>query len=241
MTESNVPTVGSAPPAAPPADSKQSRSPNEDDLKALLASRDKKVAEMQQREQELQARMQELERRIMPPQAADALSEGLQSLRLREAAGDAEAHTQLEIGRQAAQTQIDLNRTKAMIQAKVTAEDWAAVERMLGNDPAVTQSKVKEALKLARGLKIDEVEADRSELQKRLEAAEAALEKERTRPRVPNMAMRPAAVPHDANVITAAEYREALKRGGEEARTIKARVNSARGSEGHLDIDYSKK
>jgi chromosome segregation ATPase len=241
MTESNVPAVVTNPPAAAPADTKQSRSPNEDDMKALLANREKKLAERDQEVADMRARMQELERRIMPVAPSDALSEGLQSLRLREAAGDAEAHTQLEIGRQAAQTQIDLNRTKAMIQAKVTAEDWAAVERMLGNDPAVTQSKVKEALKLARGLKIDDVETENSTLKERLAAAETALEKERTRPRVPNMALRPAAVPHDANTITAAEFREALKRGGEEARQLKARVNSARGADGHLDIDYSKK
>jgi hypothetical protein len=55
------------------------------------------------------------------------------------------------------------------------------------------------------------------------------------------MALRPAAVPHDAGAIPISEYREILKRGGEEARQLKARVNSARGADGHLDIDYSKK
>jgi hypothetical protein len=207
-------------------------------LKALLKNSEEKRLRVEQDAIATKQRLAQLEATVMGQRPQnDPLAEGLQSLRQREAVGDVEAHATLQIGREAAQTQMALQRQEAMIEAKVSPDDWKAVRNLLASNPGMD---VERAKKLARAEKSDDIESENAKLKEQLAQKERELQAANNRPRVPNMAMRPAAVAPDTTKISAAEAKAILAQGGDAAKAFKARRDSPPGTPGHLEVDYSK-
>lgn len=224
------------PPAAPPAEPAKGRSPNEDDLKALLKNREEKLAVEQAEKAALAARLQDLEQRVMGRyQNADPLTASFQTLTNDAQFGDERAQATLEVGKLAARAELNTNLTKAMVKAKVSAEDWDEVEGLIVQSGyRMTVEQAKERAKSVT----TKVVSERDKLQKELEQTKKELENERTRVRVPNMALMPAAVPVEGGSVPKSTYDAVVRAGGEAARKLKARVNSSKDAEGHLDIDW---
>jgi hypothetical protein len=186
----------------------------------------------------MQTRMQQLEQVVMGRQQPNPADEDVQQLRLRAQLGDQDARTTLFIGQQAAEAKFENALTKAMVKAKVQAEDWDEVEALVKQSGY--QMSVQDAVKRAKGTS-NRLEAENETLRKKLEAKEKEVEAERARVRVPTTAVTLAAVPVESGTISKAQYDAILRAGGEQAKTIKARVNSAKDSSAHLDIDYSQR
>ncbi len=230
-----VPPVDNVPPSAPPAG--ESRKLTPEDAQALAKTHEEKRKAAEQRALDAEARYQdaenrrrELEQRIFgQPQGADPISEGINAQRQSAALGDVQAMTTLEIGKTAAQTALENQRMKTMVRAGVKPEEWDAVEQQLLQNP---RQSVDEARKKARGPAAEEAD----QLRTKLAEAERKLAQEQTRVRVPNMSITPAAPPRDAATIPRAEYNAILARGGDEAKQLKARVKSPKGSDGHLEV-----
>ncbi len=226
------------PPVSEKPKPNESRSPNEEDYKALATINKKNYDEAQQRLAVQEARIRQLEAVALRP-PTDPRAEAIRSMQERAALGDPDAAAFVEVGRIAANAQIKADVMDAMAKGQVSAQDWDEVKELILNSVARgAPMSVEEAKKRARGVRVDEVEADRSKLREENERLKKELDAEKTRVRIPNMAARPAAVPHDAQTISAADMRSILAKGGEEARQLKARINAPRGSETHLEVDY---
>jgi hypothetical protein len=226
------------PPAAAPAEPNKGRSPNEDDMKALLASRQEKLTAAEQRAIAAEARLQQLEQTVMGrfQPASDPLTQGFQVLSNDAQFGDERAQATLEVGKLAARAELNTNLTKAMVKGRVNADDWDEVEALIVQSGyRMTVEQAKERAKGTMSKVVDE----KDKLAKELADTKKQLELERTRVRVPNMGTVPAAVPVEGGSIPKSTYEAVLKQGGDEARKLKARINSAKSAEGHLDIDWT--
>jgi len=228
---------GASPPSDPPTEKNGSRTPTPEDYAALARTHEEKRKAAEAALAEERARREELERRSMQPlypqQTNDPFANALNAHKTAAALGDEQSMFTLEVAKTAAQTALENQRMKAMIKGGVSAAEWDAVEQQLVQNPRLT---VDQARKVARGPAAEEAE----QLRQQLAETKRLLEQEKNRVRVPNMAITPAAPARDATKIPRAQANEILARGGEEARQLKARLNSPPGSEGHLEYDNSK-
>lgn len=225
-------------PAAGGDDGKGGRTPTADDLKALAKTHEDNLVKERAKVADLEAKVNALltQRATATAPPADPVLEGLQS----RASYDENAAAILNLtDRLAQQAQVaDLNTQvlEAIYAAGVPPERVSAVKQFIANSGY--KMSVKDADRLARGLSMDKVESEKSELAKENERLKKELEAAKTR--VPNMAMTPAVPVVDAaaEAIPASTYNAVLDRGGPQARALMERTKIPKGQPGHLEVEF---
>lgn len=236
--QDSAPDTGNGGTGSGAGDGTGGRSPSKEDLQALervhRENLEKARAELANKE----ARIAALEARVMAATAppADSAMRDIQELQER-ASYDDNARAILAVKTELVVTQLE-NRLSNDIMALGVPREHIPTVQGLVRQSQYTMSAA-DAARLARGTVVDSVEAQNKKLAEENERLKKEMESVRTR--VPNMAMSPiAAVEAGASSIPSSTYNAILERGGHEADALMKRVNSKRGTPGHIELEYGK-
>jgi hypothetical protein len=236
-TPTPLPGTGNGGTGGAGGDGTGGRSPSVEDLKALEQKHRENLEKERKARADAEARIAELERVVSRGTSAPPVDPEMQRIReLQERAGyDDNAAVQLDLMRQQTITALENKLLSEIMMSEVPRTLIPAVQQIVRESGY--QRSVADAMKFARGSSYDQV-ADLAKKQaEEIETLKKAVEAARTR--VPNFSTPPApAVDESARTIASSQYNAVLDRGGPEAIALMKRVNSPRGTPGHLELEF---